>query len=259
MKLGVVIFADRYTWYLFPRASNRLYGYQYQNNQSFESELLPRGSYVAKEDGVYGLSIPAGERVTLGNFSAGCLGIPGICENFTVSFLFKINGSIPENETVDVIHQRPVMDAGYRVQFSVFQNTTQRLMPSVIDSHYTAVATIARGNKSTEITGVISVTGYWIHVAIVYAGPHYLKLYLNGTNGESNASSVAYSGSATQVNMTLGSPNNYNAVLVSYLQVTKDAISNQADVNSLKDESFTQGKLNMFATNFIRHGERVGP
>ena len=202
---------------------------------------------------MYGLSLPAGERVTLGNFSAGCLGNPGICENFTVSFLFKINGSIPENETVDVIHQTPVVDTEYGLQFSVFQNTTQRLWPLVIDSHYTAVATIARGDNSTKVSGVISVTGYWIHVAIVYAGPHYLKLYLNGTNGGSNTSSVAYSGSTTHISMSLGSPNNSNALFVSYLQVTKDAISDQADVNSLKDESFSQGKLNMFVTHFMRH------
>lgn len=210
-----------------------MYGYGQQTNQSFESDLLPSGSYVTTQDSVKGVFVPAGGKVNLGNFSAACLTDSGTCENFTVSFLFKINGSISENETVDIIDQTPVTDAGHRLQFSVSQNT----------SHYMGVATVARGDNRTEVSGLIPLIHSWIHAAVIFAGPDYFKLFLNGTDDGSNASSVPYTGSVTKVDMTLGSSNSSNGFFVSYLQVIGDEIIKQADVNSLKYESFAQGKL----------------
>lgn len=231
------MFTDHYTWYLFPNATNRLYGYQQQTNQSFESDVLPSGSRVITEDNVNGLWVPAGEKVNLGQFAATCLADAAICQNFTVSFLFKVNGSIPENETVDVIHQMPLTDGEHLLQFSVFHN----------GSHYVGAATVARGHNRTDVTGVIQRTDSWIHVAIVSTKPYYLELFLNGTKEQANASSVAYNGSNSQVNMTLGSSNSSNGFFVSYLQLIQCAIS-QADVTALKDQSFTQGKK----LNYIR-------
>ena len=188
---------------------------------------------MTEEEAVNGLWVPSGEiKVTLGDFSAGCLADVGVCENFTVSFLFKINGSIPENETVNIIHQMPLTDADNRVTFSVSQN----------NSHYTAVAVVARGVNKTEVPGVISFTESWIHAAIIYSGPGYLELFLNGTNDGLNVSSNHYNGSVSQLDMTLGSSNSSNGFFVSYLQVFKDAIQ-AADIISLKDESFAQGTV----------------
>lgn len=177
-----------------------------------------------------GLWVPAGEKVNLGQFSARCFGDAAICQNFTVSFLFKINGSISENETVDVIHQMPQTDDEYLVQFSVSNN----------GSRYMGVATVARGQNRTDVMGVIQQIDSWMHIAIVYTKPSYLELFLNGTKEESNASSVAYNGSS-QASMTLGSSNSSNGFFASYLQIIQDAVD-QAGVTSLKDESFTQGR-----------------
>ena len=224
-------FADRYIWYLFPNATNRLYGYQPQLNHSFESEVLPIDSRVTTGDNVRGIWVPAREKVNLGEFSARCLADAAVCQNFTVSFLFKINGSIPENETVDVIHQMPLADAEYLFQFSVHNN----------GSHYVAGATVARGHNRTDVTGVIQQIHRWIHVAIVYTKADYLELFLNGTKKQSNASSVAFNGSI-EAKMILGSSNSSNGFFVSYLQIIQVAIS-QADVSALKDQSFTQGRL----------------
>ena len=231
---GVYYFADRYIWYLFPNATNRLYGYQPQANQSFESEVLPSDSRVTTDDNIDGIWVPAGEEVNLGQFSASCLADTGVCQNFTVSFLFKINGSISENETVDVIHQMPLADAEYLFQFSVHNN----------GSHYLGGATVARGHNRTDLTGVIQQRDRWIHVAIVYTKADYLELFLNGTKEQSNATSVAFNGSI-QSNMTLGSSNSSNGFFVSYLQIIEVAIS-QADVTALKDQSFNQGRFLLF-------------
>ncbi|XP_078373538.1 uncharacterized protein LOC144657116 [Oculina patagonica] len=219
---------DRFIWYLFPNATNRLYGYQPQANQSFESEVLPSSSRVTTEDNVNGVWVPAGEKVNLRQFSASCFTDVAVCQNFTVSILFKINGTIPENETVDVIHQMPLTDAEYLVQFSVFYN----------GSHYIGVASVARGQNRTDVTGVIQQIDNWIHVAIVYTKTNDLELFLNGTKEQSNASSVAYNGSS-QADMTFGSSNTSNGFFVSYLQIIQVAI-NQAEVTALKDQSFTQ-------------------
>lgn len=178
--------------------------------------------------------MPAGEKINLGQFSASCLADTGVCRNFTVSFLFKINGSIPENETVDVIHQMPLADAKYLFQFSVHNN----------GSYYVGGATVARGHNRTDLTGVIQLGDRWIHVAIVYTKAGYLELFLNGTKEQSNATSVAFNGSS-QSNMTLGSSNSSNGFFVSYLQIIEVAIS-QAGVTALKDQSFSQGRLLLF-------------
>lgn len=211
--------------------TDRLYGYQQQTNQSFESEVLPGGSRVTTEDNVRGLWIPAGEEISLGQFSSRCLTDAEVCQNFTVSFLFKINGSIPESKTVDVIHQMPVTDGKHFLRFSVFNN----------GSHYMSVATVARGHNKTEVTSLVQLKDSWSHVALVYTKPDYLELFINGTNEQSNASFVGYNGSISQVNISLGSSNTSNGIYVSYLQVIQVAIT-QAEVTTLKDDSFTQGK-----------------
>lgn len=224
-------FTDRYIWYLFPNATDRLYGYQPLVNESFDSEVLPSDSIVTNDDNIHGVWIPAGGKVNLGQFAASCLTDAGVCQNFTVSFLFKINGSIPENETVDIIHQMPQTDAEYLVHFSVHNN----------GSHYVGGATVARGHNRTDVTAVIQQIDRWIHVAIVYTKTDYLELFLNGTKDQSNASSVAFNG-FIEANMTLGSSNSSNGFFVSYLQIIQVTIS-QAEVTALKDESFTQGRL----------------
>jgi len=197
-------------------------------NESFDSEVLPSDSIVTNDDNINGVWIPAGGKVNLGQFGASCLTDAGVCQNFTVSFLFKINGSIPENETVDIIHQMPQADAEYLVHFSVHNN----------GSHYVGGATVARGHNRTDVTAVIQQIDRWIHVAIVYTKADYLELFLNGTKDQSNASSVDFNG-FIGANMTLGSSNSSNGFFVSYLQIIQVTIS-QAEVTALKDESFTQ-------------------
>ena len=195
------------------------------------SEPLPNGSLVTKDNGVNGLWVPPGEKVTLGDFSSRCFADATVCNNFTVSFLVKMNGSIPENETVDIIHQMPITDASHRVQFTVSNN----------NSHFKAVAIVSRDLNETMASAVFSFTEKWIHVALIYRGPGDLEIFLNGTNDKLNASLVYFNGSIPQVNMTLGASMSSNGFLASYLQVFEYAI--QGDVNSLKDESFTQGTL----------------
>ena len=41
------------------------------------------------EDGIQSLFVPAGEEVDLGDFAGTCISNPYLCQNFTVSFLFK--------------------------------------------------------------------------------------------------------------------------------------------------------------------------
>ena len=194
-------------------------------------EPLPNGPLVTKDNGVNGIWVPPGEMVTLGDFSSRCFADSAVCNNFTVSFLFKINGSIPENETVDIIHQVPIIDASHRVQFTVSNN----------NSHFKAVAIVSRDVNETMASAVFSFTEYWIHVALIYKGPGDLEIFLNGTNNKLNVSLVYFNGSIPQVNMTLGASMSSNGFFASYLQVFEYAI--QGDVNSLKDESFTQGTL----------------
>ena len=195
------------------------------------SDLLPNGSLVTKDNGVNGLWVPPGEKVTLGEFSSRCFADAAVCNNLTVSFLFKMNGSIPENETVDIIHQMPITDASHRVQFTVSNN----------NSHFKAAAIVSRGLNETMASAMFSFPESWIHVALIYKGPGDLEIFLNGTNNKLNASLVYFNGSLPQVNITLGASISSNGFFASYLQVFEYAI--QGDVNSLKDESFTQGTL----------------
>ena len=66
-----------------------MYGYDQAANKSFKSEKIPNGVRTQVEDGIQALFVPAGEQVDLGDFAGTCISNPYLCQNFTVSFLFK--------------------------------------------------------------------------------------------------------------------------------------------------------------------------
>ena len=66
-----------------------MYGYDQAANKSFKSEKIPNGVRPQVEDGIQALFVPPGEEVDLGDFAGTCISNPYLCQNFTVSFLFK--------------------------------------------------------------------------------------------------------------------------------------------------------------------------
>ena len=66
-----------------------MYGYDQAADKSFKSEKIPNGVRTQVEDGIQALFVPAGEEVDLGDFAGTCISNPFLCQNFTVSFLFK--------------------------------------------------------------------------------------------------------------------------------------------------------------------------
>ncbi|CAH3189776.1 unnamed protein product, partial [Porites lobata] len=73
----------------YPIANQALYGYDQAAKKSFKSEKIPNGVRTQVEDGIQALFVPAGEEVDLGDFAGTCISNPFLCQNFTVSFLFK--------------------------------------------------------------------------------------------------------------------------------------------------------------------------
>ncbi|CAH3020776.1 unnamed protein product, partial [Porites evermanni] len=78
-----------YSWPFYPIANQALYGYDQAADKSFKSEKIPNGVRTQVEDGIQALFVPAGEEVDLGDFAGTCISNPFLCQNFTVSFLFK--------------------------------------------------------------------------------------------------------------------------------------------------------------------------
>ena len=66
-----------------------MYGYDQAANKSFKSKKIPNGVRTQVEDGIQALFVPAGEEVDLGDFAGTCISNPFLCQNFTLSFLFK--------------------------------------------------------------------------------------------------------------------------------------------------------------------------
>ena len=66
-----------------------MYGYDQAANKSFKSETIPNGVRTQVEDGIHALFVPPGVEVDLGDFSGSCISNPNLCQNFTVSFLFR--------------------------------------------------------------------------------------------------------------------------------------------------------------------------
>ena len=171
----------------------------------------------------------------LGDFASQCLGDPSICETFTISFLTIVNGPVGSGEYVHVLYSTPVSQGRFLVQFTV-----TRTAAGLEGQAYVVGGTSA---KLLERKGPFPGLNQWVYVAIVYSrSPEVIELYMNGLKTSNPLLERRWNSSGSDVEVSLGSRNNTGQFCVSYLQVTKVALT-EDEVQQLERESRAHGKI----------------
>lgn len=235
MGVIVLFFIDSFLWYLFPAGASRVYGYDTENNKSFESNELPAGANVTLRDGFHGLCIPMKNEVIVGSFADQCLGNFSTCDSFTISFLAYVDGAVAENEDVHILYSTPLTQGLYHVQFTVTR-TVSRLEGQ---------AYIVGGNSSTllERKGRFPGVNTWVHVAIVYSQSlQELDLYMNSVKVTDPTATIPWNNNRSAVSVSLASTGNQKEICVSYFQIIKGVLT-EKEIQQLEQESRTQGEL----------------
>lgn len=230
-------FADAYLWYLFPTGANRLYGYEPVTNQSFESNELSPGINASIKGNAYSLHIPKANEVILGEFADPCLENGSVCDNFTISLLVYIDGSVQldVDEDVHVLDTKSSSRGSYHVEFMVTKKVAR------LEGH----AFVVGGNSSTLLERKVEfpATDTWVHVAIVYSISGSLDLYMNSmmVTASDPVISTSWQNSGSAVQVSLGSTQNRRDIFVSYFQIIKGSVSTE-EVPQLEQETRQQGK-----------------
>ncbi|KAL9970142.1 hypothetical protein ACROYT_G022469 [Oculina patagonica] len=246
---------DSFLWYLFPAGASRVYGYDTENNKSFESNVLPDGANVTLKEGFHGLCIPMKKEVIVGHFADQCLGNSSTCDSFTISFLAYVDGAVAKNEDVHILYSTPLTQGLYHVQFTVTR-TVSRLEGQ---------ANIVGGNSSTllERKGQFPGVNKWVHVAIVYSQSlKKLDLYMNSAKVTDPLGDIPWNNNRSAVSVSLASTGNQKDICVSYFQIIKGVLT-EKEIQQLEQESRTQGsnpsmvEAKLLQTNLITN-EDVG-
>lgn len=244
IKLHLFHFADAYLWYLFPTGANRIYGYEPMTNQSFESNELSPGTNVSMKGNTYSLHIPKANEVILGGFADSCLENASVCDNFTISLLVYIDGSVQPDEDVHVLDSKSSNRGSYHVQFMVTKKVAR------LEGH----AFVVGGNSSTLLEREVEfpATDTWVHVAIVYSISGRLDLYMNSVmvTASDPVISTPWQNDGSAVQVSLGSTHNERDIFVSYLQIIKGSLSKE-EISQLEQETRQQGIL--FVCHISKH------
>lgn len=245
-------FADGFLWYLFPTGANRIYGYEAMTNQSFESNELSPETNVSMMDNTYGLHIPKANELILGEFADSCLENASVCDNFTISFLVYINGSVQLDEDVHVLDSKSSNGAPYHIEFMVTKTVAR------LEGH----AFVVGGNSSTILRRNVEfpATDTWVHVAIVYSISGSLDLYMNSVMVKDSDPVIRtdWQNDRSAVQVSLGSTQNARDIFVSYFQIIKGSLSKE-EIPQLEQETRQQGNLskNDFTFSFLQSGDEV--
>lgn len=157
------------------------------------------------------------------------------CDEFTISFLAYINGTVARDEEVQILYSTPVSQGQYHVQFTVTK-TVSRLQGQ---------AFIVGGNSTNllERKGTYPGVDRWVHVAIVYSKSlHQLNLYFDSVRVADPNSTINWDNSGESVNISLAHSGNVRDVCVSYFQIIRNLLT-ELEIKQLEEECRQQGKI----------------
>ena len=209
-----------------------MYGYDQAANKSFKSEKIPNGVRTQVEDGIQSLFVPAGEEVDLGDFAGTCISNPYLCQNFTVSFLFKTGAD----------KDLKVLDSGLRVDD---QTDEYEYGWSFEISPYSGSAeAIVTGNGAGS---ELEARNSWIQIVFTFDHGSITNVVLyqnyNGTLVDNlMASGQSYVDQDRNTRLKLGSTSNTKGFFISNLNFIGIKLSVE-EIQELGNRSFKEGMM----------------
>lgn len=183
------------------------------------------------EERINALFVPAGVEIDLGDFAGTCVSNPNLCENFTVSFLFKT--AIDHDKDFQDIK---VLDSGvkdgdlYEYGWSFEIGTSVKVMVSYDNSHIYREQLMARNA--------------WILMAFAFNLREMYKsvLYQNGSRGnDPPATSNCYL-QDKNTRLKLGSVQNTKGFFISNFKFIGMKLSD-AEIQEYGNRSFEEGAI----------------
>lgn len=203
-------------------------------NQFFESNELSPGTNVSMKGNTYSLHIPKANEVILGEFADSCLENASLCDNFTISLLVYIDGSVQLDEDVHVLGSKSSNGSSFPLQFMVTKKVAR------LEGH----AFVVGGNALNLLERKVEfpATDTWVHVAIVYSISGSLDLYMNSVmvTASDPVISAPWQNDRSAVQVSLGSTKNKRDIFVSYFQIVKGCLSKE-EIPQLEKETRQQG------------------
>ena len=184
------------------------------------------------EDGIQSLFVPAGEEVDLGDFAGTCISNPYLCQNFTVSFLFKTGAD----------KDLKVLDSGLRVDD---QTDEYEYGWSFEISPYSGSAeAIVTGNGAGS---ELEARNSWIQIVFTFDHGSITNVVLyqnyNGTLVDNlMASGQSYVDQDRNTRLKLGSTSNTKGFFISNLNFIGIKLSVE-EIQELGNRSFKEGMM----------------
>ena len=184
------------------------------------------------EDGIQSLFVPAGEEVDLGDFAGTCISNPYLCQNFTVSFLFKTGAD----------KDLKVLDSGLRVDD---QTDEYEYGCSFEISPYSGSAeAIVTGNGAGS---ELEARNSWIQIVFTFDHGSITNVVLyqnyNGTLVDNlMASGQSYVDQDRNTRLKLGSTSNTKGFFISNLNFIGIKLRVE-EIQELGNRSFKEGMI----------------
>ena len=213
---------------MYPVASNSLYGYDQAANKSFKSDNIPDGVRTLKEDRINALFVPAGVEIDLGDFKDTCISNPTLCNNFTVSFLFKTAADHDKDSNDIKVFDSGVKDDGGRYEYgwSVDVGSSVEVMMSYGYSHIYSDRLMAKDA--------------WILLAFTFQMDFGTVLYQNGSRAHGPVASSNNDLQDKNTRLKLGSVKNTKSFYVSNLKFLETKLSDK-EIQENGNMSFQEG------------------
>ena len=195
-----------YSWPFYPITNQALYGYDQAANKSFKSETIPNGVRTQVEDGIHALFVPPGVEIDLGDFSGSCISNPNLCENFTVSFLFRSGAE----------KGLKVLDSGVKYGDRDEYGWSFEISSTLVGE---AVVMVSDGNSELYFEKLAG-TNTWIQMVFTFdpdSSSRSLVLYQNGSHGDAPMGSSSVSLQDRNTRLKLGSRSNTKGFFISNL------------------------------------------
>ena len=209
-----------------------MYGYDQAANKSFKSEKIPNGVRTQVEDGIQALFVPAGEEVDLGDFAGTCISNPYLCQNFTVSFLFKTGADKDLkvlNSGLRADDQTDEYEYGWSFEISPYSGSAEAIVTS-----NGAGSELAARNSWIQIVFTFD---YGIITNVV------LYQNYNGTLVDNlMASGQSYVDQDRNTRLKLGSTSNTKGFFISNLNFIGIKLSVE-EIQELGNRSFKEGMM----------------
>ena len=219
---------------MYPIANKALYGYDQAANKSFKSENVPGNVQTIMEDGINALFVPAGVEIDLGDFAGTCVSNPNVCENFTVSFLFK-TATDHDKDFKDI----KVLDSGVK------DGEIDEYGWS-FDIGSSASVMVSDGYSQIDSEGLMA-TNAWILMAFTFDldARFGIVLYQNGSRGNflPMASNCYLQDNNTR--LKLGSVKNTKGFFISNFKFIGMKLSD-AEIQEYGNRSFEEGTMRYY-------------